>query len=220
VLVLQARGGHKVKKTSSKKNSVLLRYTSLPALLHLLHKKQITLLSPASWDDRNDSFFMNRYRERRKLKCVLALCFAEASETYHHWRVFTHGSDGVCIVFKRDKLLAAFNTTTNILKRTVVYKQIKELEKVHPPVDDLPFLKRHPYKDEREFRLVYVDGGKEMGAKDFGIDLTCIDRIKLSPWMPDALIEPVKLTIHRIDGCESIKVYRTTLRGYLVHAKV
>jgi hypothetical protein len=200
-----------VKKTSNKKISVLRRYTSLPALLHLLHNKQITLLSPASWDDKNDAFFMSEYKRCQEVKSVLALCFSEANETYHHWRVFTDGSDGVCVEFKRDELLAAFDTVANIRKRAVQYKLMTKLKNFHPSVGQLPFLKRQPYKDEKEFRLVYVDGSEEIAAKGFYIDLTCIQRITLNPWMPKPLADAVKLTIHSIDGCKSVEVYQTTL---------
>jgi hypothetical protein len=32
------------------------RYTNLAAVVHLLHAKAITLLNPATWDDRNDAY--------------------------------------------------------------------------------------------------------------------------------------------------------------------
>ena len=83
----------------------LRRYTDLPALLNMLSMRQITLLDPKTWDDRNDSFFMSLYKERKKLKTLLALCFAQTPETYHHWRVFSNGSAGVCVVFDRAALL-------------------------------------------------------------------------------------------------------------------
>lgn len=197
--------------TSSKKIAVLRRYTSLPALLHLLRNRQITLLSPAAWDDRNDAFFMSRYKKSEGLKSVLALCFSQASETYHHWRVFTQGADGVCITFRRDELLGSFAAIDNIRADEVEYKQIRDLKNFQPEASRLPFLKRWPYKDEKEFRLVYSDRNEEMEAKRFEIDLFCIQRITLSPWMPKPLAEAVKATIHAVRGCERIQVSRTTL---------
>jgi hypothetical protein len=191
-------------------NSLLRRYTSLPSLLHLLRSQKITLLSPASWDDRNDAFFMSQYKKRKKLASVLALCFSEAGETYHHWRVFTHGSDGVCIVFEREELLAEFDGIENICQGSVRYKLIQQLKSFRPPVDQLPFRKRHPYKDEKEFRLVY-DGNTETEAKGFDIHLSCINKIVLNPWMPKPLADAVKSTIRSIDGCKSMEVYQTTL---------
>jgi hypothetical protein len=72
-----------------------------------LKEKKITLLDPRSWDDSNDSYYLKLYQEKKGLQSVLALCFTRASETYHHWRIFADGSSGVCISFRRDKLLDA-----------------------------------------------------------------------------------------------------------------
>ena len=124
------------------------------------------------------------------MKSVLALCFSEANETYHHWRVFTPGPDGVCVEFKRDELLAAFDKITNLHKRAVQYKRMNKLKNFHPSAGQLPFLKRQPYKDGKEFRLGYIDGSEEIPAKGFDIDLTCIQRITLGPWMPRPLADP------------------------------
>ena len=61
------------------------RYTDSPALVYLLKEQKVTLLDPQSWDDSNDSYYLRLYRERKRLQSVLALCFTQASETYHHW---------------------------------------------------------------------------------------------------------------------------------------
>jgi Family of unknown function (DUF6152) len=39
----------------------LRRYTDIPALISLLSERKITLLDPASWDDKNDSRFLALY---------------------------------------------------------------------------------------------------------------------------------------------------------------
>jgi hypothetical protein len=198
-------------KSKTKQTSFLRRYTSVPALLHMLQNKKITLLSPATWDDRNDAFFMTQYKERAKLKSVLALCFASTTETYHHWRVFTHGSDGVCITFRRDALLAGFKNNPDIQAKNVRYKLIRELGKLRPSVGQLPFLKRRPYEDEKEFRIVFSDKDNETEAKGFDIDLTCIERVTLSPWMAKPLADALKYTIRRIPDCATLKVSKTGL---------
>lgn len=84
---------------ASKLTSELLRYTQLPSLLHMLRARAVTLLDPDSWDDRNDASYMALYKERKTLKSLLALCFSQVPETYHHWHVFAQGSAGVCIYF-------------------------------------------------------------------------------------------------------------------------
>lgn len=56
------------------------RYTHLPALLHMLHQRQITLLDPANWEDTNDAYFLWEYKRKKGFKSVLALYFSEAAE--------------------------------------------------------------------------------------------------------------------------------------------
>ncbi|MDB5532444.1 MAG: hypothetical protein JWO28_759 [Hyphomicrobiales bacterium] len=200
-----------MKKSLKKKASGLRRYTNVPALLHILQNRKLTLLSPATWDDKNDAFFMSQFKRRQKLESVLALCFAKAPETYHHWRVFTHGSDGACITFRREELVAKLSCNAGIIAQSVKYKLIRELNAFSPAVKDLPFLKRQPYKDEKEFRILYIDAKERFEAKEFDIDLTSIERVTLSPWMPKSLANAVRQTIHAIPGCDKIKVYQTTL---------
>ncbi|MGB7986673.1 MAG: hypothetical protein WCF54_16015 [Terracidiphilus sp.] len=194
--------------------SFLRRYTSIPALFHILYNRTITLLSPEKWEDRNDVFSINHFKECNKLKFVLAVCFSETSETFHHWKVFAHGSEGVCIVFKRIELLSAFmNYNDQIRMGSVEHVQIKKLKNTSLQVDKLPFTKKFPYKDEKEFRIIYLgrDNDCQMEAKDFSIDLSCIESITLNPWITRPQYEAIKKAINSIDGCKSIKVQQTTV---------
>lgn len=65
---------------------ILNRYTSLPVALDILSEKHITLLTPDLWEDRNDAYYLERYREKLGFSCVLAICFSQRGETFHHWR--------------------------------------------------------------------------------------------------------------------------------------
>jgi hypothetical protein len=196
-------------------NRILRRYTTLPALLHVLRSRTVTLLSPEKWEDRNDAYYMQQYKERLNARSVLALCFSMAKERYHFWRAFTLGTDGVRIDFQRDSLLASFNGVENVEQRRVTYKQIKDLSKLKPKIPDLPFLKRAPFTDENEFRLVYVDYDQECEAKAFDIDLSCIRTVTMNPWMPRPLLESVRETIQSIEGCRRLRVSHTTSQTYL-----
>jgi hypothetical protein len=192
--------------------SPFLRYTNLAATIHLLNAKNITLLNPATWDDKNDAYFMAEYKRHKMAKTVLALCFAERSQTYHHWRVFSHGSDGVCIEFDKDKLLSAFTGALEIKTGYVDYKTIKQLKNIRDiDPDALPFLKRSPYKDEGEFRIVYVDTNRAMETKDYKIAVGWIRRITLSPWITKALADSVKDALKTIEGCSGVKIALSTL---------
>jgi hypothetical protein len=190
---------------------VLRRYTNIPALIYLLREQKITLLDPASWDDKNDSYFLSLYRQKKKLESVLALCFTPAYETYHHWRVFAGGSSGACISFDRKKLLAAVKKQAGVRSKTVQYLTLNDIKEMNVKAAQLPFLKRSAYGDEREFRILYESSTQKNSTLDIAIPLACIDRITLSPWIPAVLSDHVKSTIKEIQGCKLVKVYRSTL---------
>lgn len=190
----------------------LYRYTNLASAIHLLKTKSLTLLNPATWDDRNDSYFMAEYKRLKKAETVLALCFAESTETYHHWRVFSNGADGVRIEMDKEKIVSDFKNLENIKIGNVEYKRIKDVDQMKiVDVEKLPFLKRHPYGDEREFRIVYSSPKETIEHKGYSISLGWITQITLSPWMSPALVSSVKDTLKTIDGCSSLKIYQSTL---------
>jgi len=187
------------------------RYTDLPSLIQILTKKEITLLDPASWDDKNDSFFLATYKQRKNLKSVLALCFTNASETYHHWRVFSSGSSGVCVHFNGPELKSGLTTVQGVQFEEVTYLKVDELRKKRPTVNQLPFIKRIPFKAEREFRALWESGTESRSNLEIPIKLSIITRITLSPWLHPTLRENLILALKRIDGCKSIPMYRSTL---------
>jgi hypothetical protein len=189
----------------------LRRYTNIPSLLYLLRERKITLLDPETWDDKNDAHYLSVYREKKSLQCVLALCFTQVAETYHHWRVFANGSGGICIRFDRAKFMAALGRKSGVRMQDVAYLKMNQMRKKRLRIDDLPFLKRYPYEDEREFRAVYESAKEKLRSLDIGIPLNCIDRVILSPWMPQALAGHVKLTIREIGGCGNLDIARSTL---------
>lgn len=189
----------------------LRRYTNLPALIYLLKEQKITLLDPIHWDDKNDSYFLSLYQERKKVKSVLALCFSQAPETYHHWRVFADGSSGACIRFNRAKLLKAIKKQPGVRSRAVTYLKVSYVEGTRAKIDQLPFLKRAPYEHEDEFRILYESETTKEDAVDIAIPLSSIDQITLSPWIPSALFKDVSALIRKIDKCGSVKVLRSSL---------
>jgi len=192
----------------------LRRYIELPALIYLLTERKLTLLDPASWDDSNDSHFLDLYRQKKKLSCVLAACFTHAVESYHHWRVFADGPGGVCVRFNRQKLLKALKKRADIRTRAVEYLTIAELEDREPlPIKDLPFLKRYAFEPEDEFRVIFESYERDRRPLHIDIPLSCIDLITLSPWLNYSHFKVVSALIHTIPGCGGIKIVRSTLIG-------
>jgi hypothetical protein len=187
----------------------------------MLRSRKLRLLLPDTWHDENDKEYLRAYRRRSKFRSVLALCFAEGTETFHHWRVFTSGSDGVRVHFRRIPLINAVGDQPGVTYRDVDYRRVDDFDGRNPPIEDLPFLKRHPFRDEREFRLVYSSKQGGLKSKDFDLPLSCITRITLSPWLPEPLVEDVKATIKfalsdNPDGetGKHIRIYRSKLVEY------
>jgi hypothetical protein len=100
---------------------------------------------------------------------------------------------------------------TAVTPREVIYKVINDVCSAPIASDDLPFLKRYPYGDEREFRLLYVSRDEATEFHKIPLSLAIISRITLSPWMPAPLAEAVKDTLKQLDGCKTIKIYQSTL---------
>ncbi|MGB9456936.1 MAG: DUF2971 domain-containing protein [Bryobacteraceae bacterium] len=190
---------------------LLRRYTDTPSLIYLLSERKITLLDPQSWDDHNDAHYITLYRRRKNLESVLALCFTQASERYHHWRVFANGSTGVCIHFRRSELLKAVGARQGLRGDAVVYRKLNEIRKKPIATEDLPFLKRYPFQDEDEFRLIYESKDEELSKLDIPVPLSCIDRVTLSPWLHHDLLSAVRQLLQKIEGCAKLRITRSTL---------
>jgi hypothetical protein len=189
----------------------LNRYTTLPVLLDILVKKQIVLLNPSSWEDRNDSHYLERYKADKKLKTVVALCFAKKRETFHHWKIFSGGSAGVCIEFDKDMLLSPLSNKPGFVLKDVDYRLIKDVQETRPPISEWPFLKRKPFEDEGEFRIVFESKTEELPVKEVPIPLACIKKVTLSPWMPASVAETCKTVIRSINECQKLQVERSSL---------
>jgi hypothetical protein len=188
----------------------LRRYTEIPALLYMLRRKKITLLNPASWDDRNDAHYLSLYQQRKQLGSVLALCFTEVGETYHHWRVFAPGNSGICIRFHKQRLIDHLSNKTGIRVGPAQYKMMDHVRKKPISIDDLPFLKRYAFRDEREYRIIY-ESKRALASKDFSLPFECIDRITISPWVNDRLGEAIWETVRDIKGCGALTVGQSSL---------
>jgi len=189
----------------------LRRYTELPFLIDLLQTRKITLLNPATWDDKNDAYYINRYAEAQGFQSTYALCLAESQETYHHWKVFSHGTSGVCLEFDKDTFLEFATNVPNLRYGPVKYKTIKDLRAVPAHQAELPFLKRFAFIDEKEFRLFLGTQTKSSDMYQFNISLDIIQRITLSPWLPREVAKNIKKLLQTIDGCKLLKIFRSTL---------
>lgn len=58
----------------------LRRYTDVLSLLDMLKHNRLSLLSPATWFDQNDTFGLKEYGKRLGDESVFALCMTEGPE--------------------------------------------------------------------------------------------------------------------------------------------
>lgn len=177
--------------------TVFRRYADLASLIDMLRRGAITLMRPDTWDDRNDRLMMKTYADCLELKTLLALCLTSRGETYHHWKVFTDKSSGVCIHFRRDEFQQAMRAAGVTVKK-VKYLKLDELVAENYPIEMLPFLKRFGFGDEGEYRAVYQNKAADDNLKQVQIDLNIIERISLNPWMPAPVFESVRATIEAL----------------------
>jgi len=164
------------------------RYTKLAHAVAALKSQKLVLPNPSSWDDSNDQEFVKLYRRHISAKSIYAMCCTMSAERYHHWRIFTEKNDasGVCIEFKREPLQAALNRIRNVRAEPVKYvtlKTLRETGRYRP--EDLPFIKRVGYSDEREWRILVTSPGPQGSLFEIPFNLAWVHRIILNPWMDE-----------------------------------
>lgn len=188
--------------------TILKRYTHLPALLSILQTRTLTVLSPSAWEDKNDRVFMEEYARKCRLSTVLGLCFSQAAETFHHWKVFAPGASGVCIEFHKAELLAVV-PKTGFKHRRVGYKKPTSLLASYATAWELPFIKGWAYRDEKEYRIIFSSADEDGQFKALPIQLATIRSIVVNPWLPSPLFNATREAILHVPGCSMLPVHQS-----------
>jgi hypothetical protein len=188
------------------------RYTSISATIDILRRKEIVLLDPQNWDDRNDRYFMNLYKKQRKIEGLYGLCASRASETYHHWRVFTGPADGACVELTRAPLEKMLGSKSGVRFGNVEYMKYQDLEELTgKDFDRLPFVKRQGFSDEEEYRIIAESSSAQETAYPIPIKLGWINRITINPWLADSITESVIAALKQLPGCDNLRVQKSRL---------
>lgn len=190
----------------------LNRFTTLPVLLDILQRKKLTLLDPKLWDDRNDSEVILEYKKRKKIKSLLALCFSHGDETVHHWKSYSPGNSGCVIEFDAQKLLKILNKVPKLRHGKVIYKKLSEIENKNTvlDLDQLPFIKRWPYRCEEEYRVLVETNGADTFF-EIDIPLHVIRKITISQQMPEPVFATIKSYLKDLKGNPESRISRSTL---------
>lgn len=196
----------------SESEKIVRRYTEVRWLVEMLENRTIALLSPDSWEDKNDQLMLATYKECRRLGTVQALCLTTRGETHHHWRMFSSQDSGVCIHFRRSKFIAAMNDAGAFTKE-VKYLKLDQLQPESYDLEQLPFLKRFGFGDEGEFRALYTSNAASDDLKRVPFDLDAIEKVTLHPSMSKANLSIARAAISRLIQREGkdISVLRSSL---------
>jgi hypothetical protein len=180
--------------TTKAGSNKLNRFTTLPVLLDMLKKRRLVFSNPKFWNDKNDTELLKIYRKAKCKKRLFVLCFLKDHETIHHWKAFADGISGCCIEFDKVKLTELLSThkSNGVRFGSVVYKKLEDAD--DGAIDDcrdmIPFIKRWPYRFEKEFRAIWE--GNEDGYEIENIDLKMITRITLSPTISTPVFDTIE----------------------------
>lgn len=195
----------------TKEISKLNRFTKLPFLLDLIVRKQLTLLNPEIWEDYNDRKTVKLYQQLKKAAAIYALCLTHKSETVHHWMAFSAGPSGCCIQFDYKKLTALLKQKS-IYHRETVYAKLADLNKYSKKNSHIiPFVKRIPFSNENEYRIIALSTEPQQPSFDIPITLDVITKITLSNKLSKNTFESIKATICCVEPSLKNRIVRSTL---------
>jgi hypothetical protein len=191
----------------------LSHYTTIPSLLDMVYRKKLTLPDPKNWKDKNDSELIEKYTEKKG--CIVRiLCFTSAYDTAHHWEGYA--GPGCRIDFDASVLLDTLSRVKDLRHGPVQYKTIKdvraEIKAETIKLEDLPFLKRIPYRYEEEYRIIWEGRvlKKALKTKEIPIDLGLIKGITISQDVPVSLYKTIKALLVNA-GISKKHIHQTTL---------
>lgn len=197
---------------------LLLRYTTLPSVMHVLSTNTLTLLRPSSWEDLTDRKAMEYFSTHSRRKTVVALCMTEAEETFHHW--FSFGkSGGACLVLDKRALVGlieALNYPSDpdagFRIAPVTYEEIDGTKtRREVTVPELPFMKQDAYKDEREWRLIYYNREDIKESVEIPIEPYFVRRVIIDPWLPSPLFKTVHDVLRSFVGYENLEIVHSNI---------
>ena len=161
----------------------------------MLEQKRLYFSDPARWEDKNDEGAIEIYREKKGLAKVFVLCCTKDTETIYHWKAFSETDCGCCVEFNSEALFEICNEVPDIKHGKVDYVKIKDLPKEYRGKEDkIPFLKRWPYRNESEYRILY-EAKKKQNSFWLDIDYKLIKKVTVSQRLNKESFESLKKII-------------------------
>lgn len=149
------------KTPPAEKPKTIRHFTSVENLCLIL-KNGLRMGNAKNWEDKNDSYGIQRYAELQNGKKVLVLCFCATPGNVHHWTSLKAQKGLMCAIgIRKDdfyKYIQGFfnHGVDDVIQepRSVIYCKGSEIQ--NHKIEDLPYLKKPEYKIEREIRILYV----------------------------------------------------------------
>lgn len=218
-----------MKKDSQRR--LINRFIALEHVYDMLQNKRIIFPTHHSWDDKNDVELINEYQKRKGIKKIFLYCCLNESETIHHWEYFFKREgkkdvSGCCVEFKREELIACLKKEVkrkggNFRHANVKYKKIGEIDSSKIQRGDMPFIKRWPYRYEKEYRLIWEGENSEDIIKvnssellQWRFDLSIIKRITVSGKIPKEEFKSIKEKIFSLSDGRCIEVNHSKVYEY------
>lgn len=207
------------------------RFIELEHVYDMLQNKRLIFPTHHSWDDKNDVELINEYQKRKGIKKIFLYCCLNESETIHHWEYFfkregKKDAVGCCVEFKREELISCLKKEVKrkggkFRHAKVKYKKIGEIDSSKIQIGDMPFIKRWPYRYEKEYRLIWEGEDSEDIIKiksaellQWRFDLSIIKRITVSGKISEEEFKSIKEKILGFSGGGCIEVNHSKVYEY------
>ena len=177
--------------------------------------EMICLIIPVVWGVYSTESFNEKIKLLIKNKKQLfffsflfvAICFIQLT----YWKIYSGSSSGVCVEFDKNRLLQKISGKKGFRDGKIKYKKMADMRKRLPKIDELPFIKRYAFKDEKEHRIVYEDDVDELKIKYLSITPDDVERVVINPWINQSVYESIKSTLRKIDGFSELRFRRSTV---------
>lgn len=186
---------------------ILNRFTTIEKMLEIVETEEMSMSDPSYWEDKNDAHIMELYRTKKKLKALYALCFTKGSETIYHWGAFSSKSDACCIEIAADNLLDKYSKKNGFAARVIEYVKLRDLKTKVIDSNQIPFIKRHPYRNEDEFRIIF-QSRRSSKRPTLNIPRAAIKKITINQYLPKKVFDLIK---NNIESKWKIKVNRSSV---------
>lgn len=143
----------------------LKHYTSVSTLYKILDSG-FMFQDGKSWDDDNDRYTLQMYRDYISPQNVLALCFCDGAGNAYHWTALgkidsndPYSEIKCSIVLNKDTFLKHIDSVNGISHHEMMY--CKNNQVAEHQMEDLPYLKRKEFSVENEYRVIYMGDKSE-----------------------------------------------------------